>query len=253
MKYRPQELQALFKKFKDGDSDALDAIVGSEREWLFDYLMRMTGQVSRSMEVMQEATSGVLPVADQEDDLGDFLVLFYRTARSFAMEAWNAETSKLENAAYSMPDEGLGEKRLAQLVEVERVVRSLPAKQREVVLLNNRYGFSVDDVADITSYVDEDVKEYLEQAHNVLMAALSKSTDKVADSLLEMKSFPIPEEGNDGTQNLSVVVRDLKKSSKSAPGGILRLLTGILLLVLLAYLILNHQMVFEYLESISSP
>jgi len=253
MKFRPQELKSLFKKFKNGDSDALEAIVGSEKERVFDYLMRMTGQVSKSLDVLQEAVNGVMPVADQEDDLLEFLVLFYRTARSFSMDDWNAETSKLENAAYSSTNEDLSEKNTAQLLDIERVLRSLPAKQREVILLHLRYGFSLKDIADITSYDEDEVKEFFEQAENVLKAALNKSAEKIADGLLKIKNFPMPEDSLDGTQNLSMVVRDLKKSSKSTPGGVLRLLTGILLLLLLAYLIMNHQLVFEYLDAISSP
>jgi hypothetical protein len=202
---------------------------------------------------MQEAVSGLTSVADQEDDLEGFLVLFYRTARSFAMDVWNADTSKLENAAYSAPDEDLSEKFSAQLQELERVVRSLPATQREVILLHLRYGFSVDDVSDITSYDENDVNEYLDHAQSVLKSALGKSKEKLEESLRQLKNFPMPEDALDGTQNLSIVVRDLKKSSKSTPGGVLRLLSGMLLLALLAYLILNHQMIFEYLEAISSP
>lgn len=253
MKYRPQELKSLFKKFKNGDSDAFEAIVGSEKERLFDYLMRMTGQVSKSLDVMQEAVSGLTSVADQEDDLEEFLVLFYRTARSFAMDVWNADTSKLENAAYSAPDQDISEKISVQLQELERVVRSLPATQREVILLHLRYGFSVDDVSDITSYDENEVKEYLDHAQSVLKSALGKSKEKLEESFIQLKNFPMPEDALDGTQNLSIVVRDLKKSSKSTPGGVLRLLSGMLLLALLAYLILNHQMIFEYLEAISAP
>lgn len=169
------------------------------------------------------------------------------------MEDWNAETSKLENAAYTSSTEDLSEKLAAQFLELERVLRSLPAKQREIILLHLRYGFSLEDVADITSYDEDEVKEYLEQAESVLKAALNKSAEKLADSLVKIKNFPMPEDSLDGTQNLSIVVRDLKKSSKSTPGGVLRLLTGILLLALLAYLFMNHQLIFEYLETISSP
>jgi hypothetical protein len=169
------------------------------------------------------------------------------------MDVWNADTSKLENAAYSAPDEDLSEKISAQLQELERVVRSLPATQREVILLHLRYGFSVDDVSDITSYDENDVKEYLDHAQSVLKSALGKSKEKLEESFIQLKNFPMPEDALDGTQNLSIVVRDLKKSSKSTPGGVLRLLSGMLLLALLAYLILNHQMIFEYLEAISAP
>lgn len=250
---RPRELTSLFKNFKKGDAEALEAIIQNEKAWLFDYLIRMTGQVSKSVDVMQEAINVMIPVADQEEELQDLLVLLYRTARSFAMDVWNADTSKLENSAYTGTDQHLQEPGILELVEIERVLRSLPAKQREVILLHLRYKFTLADVSDITGYDEDDVKEYFDQGKNVLTAALGVTLERASLSFLKLKVFSVPDETSDGTQNLSMVVRDLKKSSKSTPGGIVRLFTGIILLGLIAYLIVNHQMVFDYLETISSP
>jgi DNA-directed RNA polymerase specialized sigma24 family protein len=253
MEYRSKELNSLFRKFKDGDSDALDIIISDERERLFDFLMRMTGQVAKSTEVLQEAINAVLPVADQEDNLHEFLVVFYRTARSFSIEAWNADTSRLENSSYSVNEIGTSEKIKEELLDCERVVRSLPGMQREVVFLHLRLGFSVEEVSDITSYTEDDVREYLDQAQGIIAVALNVPMEKLKQTLYKLKFFAIPNDEYDGTQNLSLVVRDLKRSSRSTPGGLFRLLPGLMLLILVIYVIINRMVLFEYLEAIFSP
>jgi len=251
MRFRPTQLKSLFGKFKEGDPEALEAILSSEKDRLFDYLMRMTGQVSRSVETLSESINGIFPVADQEENFQDFLVLLYRTARSFAIEDWNADTSRLENVAYSSSDTGLSEKMTLQILELERVLRSLPAKQREVILLRLRYGFSLDEIAGISSYPLSDVEEFLAQGLSVTEAALG--SDKIPDYMVKLLSFPIPDDQNDGTQNLSLIVRDLKKSSKSTPGGVFRLLVGVMVLGSILYAAWRHEKVFEYIRFFFEP
>ena len=253
MSERPKELKALFKRFKDGDPEALDAILASEKDRLFDYLIRMTGQLSRSMEIMHEAISGVTSVGDQEETLNGLFVLFYRTARSFAMEIWNAETSKLENAAYADPDSGLSEKITIQLIEIERVLRSLPAKQREILLLSIRFDFALSEVSTITGYPKDDVQELLGQAQSVMEAALNKSSAKLKEGIVKLLVFPMPDDSNDGTQNLSIVVRDLKRSSKSTPSGVFRLLVGLAFVAALAFVVWRHELVMTYLKTFFEP
>lgn len=250
---RPKELKSLFKQFKDGDPEALEAVIASEKERLFDYLMRMTGQLSRSMEIMQETISGVTNVGDQEETLAGFFVLFYRTARSFAMEIWNAETPKLENSAYADPDSGLSERITIQLIEIERVLRSLPAKQREILLLSLRYEFDLSEVSTITGYPEDDVEELLSQAQSVMEAALNKSTAKLKEGLGKLLVFPMPDDGNDGTQNLSIVVRDLKRSSKSTPGGLFRLILGLAFVAAVVFVVWRHELVLDYLKTFLEP
>ena len=250
MRYRPVQLSSLFKKFKDGDSEALESILSSEKERLFDFLMRMTGQLIGSTDASTEAVNKMHALADKEDTLQDFLVLLYKTARGIAIEIWNADTSRLENSAYDTEELGLKEKTKQIYLALEHVIRSLPAKQREVLLLHERLGFSPDEIAEITGYGHSDVEEFFAQALGVTEAALSGDADKVPEMMTKILTFPMLDESNDGTQNLSLVFRDLKKSSRATPGGWFRLLLGLGFLSALAYAAWHHELVFEFAQAI---
>lgn len=246
-----KDLEPLFARGKKGEIEAFEAVLSSESGRLFDYLMRMNGQISRSYEIMQESLNGVRHIADQKEDLQDLMVLLYKTARSFSIEIWNADTSKLENSAYlSGAGAELDSRTAAQLVELEKVLRSLPAKQREAVLLKVRYGFADEDIVAITGYSVDDVQEFLSHSMSVLESATDLNSQKVANLMIQLLFFPIPDQGDHGTQNLSLVVRDLKKSSKSVRIGLIRVVTGIVLLIIISFVTLNYRLISDYLKLI---
>lgn len=248
MRYRPAELEKRFKSLKAGQMEDGDAIFASEKERLFDYLMRMTGQVSKSADTCMEAINAVSPVADQEESLQDLLVLLYKTARNFTIEIWNAETHRLENEAYAPVTGAKADKNVPALIALEHVVRSLPPKQREILLLHERFGFSPDEVAEITGYGVGDVEEIFAQALGITESALAGNAEMVPEFMTKLYSFPLPEESSMGTQNLSMVFKDLKKSSRRASGSWFKLIFGLALIAGIAYIVWKYELVVEIVE-----
>ena len=250
MRYRPAELTARFKAFKSGDNDALDDLLESEKTRLFDFIMRMTGQVTRSSDTANETISAVIPVAYNEETLEDLLVVLYKTARNFSLDIWNADTSRLENGSYGAPLAGKFDKTSASLMALENIVRSLPPKQREILLLHERLGFSPDEIADITSYPIGDVEEIFAHALGITESALAGDAEKVPDYMTRLHPFPVPVSEEQVTQNLSMVFKDLKKSSRSTSGGFLKLLLGIFILSILGYGVANYEVVLELFSKV---
>jgi DNA-directed RNA polymerase specialized sigma24 family protein len=253
MRFRPNELEALFKSFKKGDTDALDAIFASEKVRLFDYLMRMTGQLSKSNATAEEATNSVAAVIDREESLQEVLVILYKTARNFTIEVWNAETSRLENSAYLAAMNGKGDRSTSTLIALENVVRSLPPKQREILLLHERLGFSTDEVAEITGFDTSDVEELFAQALGIAEAAMAGDAEKVPELLTKLLAFEVPEESTMATQNLSMVFKDLKKSSRSTPGGWLKLFVGFVFIAAVGFAAYQYQLVFDLIQKLIGP
>jgi DNA-directed RNA polymerase specialized sigma24 family protein len=252
MRFRPAGLAARFKEFKRGDMAALEAVIESESERLFDYLMRMTGQMSRSHETVLEVCQSVKAVADEHEDLQEFLVVFYKTARKFSIDIWNADTSRLENSAYGAPMGAKPDKDFALMLALESIVRSLPPKQREILILHERLGFSPDEIAEITSYGMSDVEEIFAQALGVAEAALTGDAEKVPALMTKLLPFPVPQSDDITTQNLSMVFKDLKKSSKSTPGGVLKLLFWILAFAAIGWCVARYEIVIEMAQTLLS-
>ena len=218
MRYRPSSLKQNYLDYKSGDFDALNTIFASERLRLFDFLIRMTGQQTKSLDTVDEAILAVGPALDLEDSLQELLVLLYKTARNFTIENWNSDTSRLENSAYSQ--HGVpADRNTPILVSLEHVVRRLHPKQREVFLLHERFGFSPDEVAEIVGNSVGDVEELFAGALSAADAAMPGNAERIPEFMTLLKSFPIPDSEVVDTQNLSLVFKNLKKSSKSTSSG----------------------------------
>jgi DNA-directed RNA polymerase specialized sigma24 family protein len=253
MQYRPPELRARFKAFKSGDDDALEELLQSEKTRLFDYMMRMTGQLTRSLDITNETINVLAPVADHEETFEDLLVVLYKTARNFSLDIWNADTSRLENGAYSASPAAKLDKNLTSLIALEHIIRSLPPKQREILLLHERLGFSPDEIAEITSYPIGDVEEIFAHALGVTEAALTGEAEKVPEFMTKIHAFPIPEVDEQVTQNLSMVFKDLKKSSKSTPGGVFKLLIAVLLAGMIGLGLFQYEATMTILSRLFGP
>jgi DNA-directed RNA polymerase specialized sigma24 family protein len=253
MRYRPADLDRQFKAFKSGDFEALDVILNSEKDRLFDYVMRMTGQLSRSMATTEEVIGVVTPVADREETLQELLVLLYKTARNFTIEIWNADTSRLENSAYTANEAGKSAKNSEDFLALEHVVRSLPPKQREILLLRERFGFSPDEIAELTGYAIGDVEEIFAQALGITEAALPGMADRVPELMTKLLRFEMPEDTTMATQNLSMVFKDLKKSSRPTPGGWVKLIIRLLMVGVVIYCVMNYELIFEFSKNFITP
>ncbi len=212
MQYRPRELTKEYKDFQSGDLDALTRILSNERIRLFDYLMRMTGQLVKSEELADETINAVEFQADDIESLQEFLVLLYKTARNFGRDVWNADTSKLENSAYAETSS----KELQRLHSLETLLRSLPANERDVVLLRARYGFALDEVAEIVVLPSSDVEVLFAQGLSTLENDMTSEAQKVPSLILDLRNFSKPENQGPETQNLSLIINDFKKTHKLA-------------------------------------
>lgn len=139
------------------------------------------------------------------------------------------------------------------MVALEHIIRSLPPKQREILLLHERLGFSPDEIAEITSYAIGDVEEIFAQALGVTESALAGEAEKVPEFMTKIHAFPIPESDEQVTQNLSMVFKDLKKSSKSAPGGVFKLLIVALLAGMIGLGLFHYESTMNILSRLLEP
>jgi DNA-directed RNA polymerase specialized sigma24 family protein len=212
MQYRSKELTSHFKNFQGGDTDALTAILAAERNRLFDYIMRMSGQLVRSAEIADESIGVLENDCDQVDSLDELLIYLYKTARNFARDIWNADTSKLENNAYQAG--GSKEQNLA--VKVEHQLRALPPLQREAVILRERLGFALDEVAEIMMTPPSDIELAFAQGLSSIENGMLEHAQKVPELILNLRPFNRPTHERPDTQNLSLIMNDFRKTNALA-------------------------------------
>lgn len=237
MLHRSQQFGKEFKDFQNGNVEALGVILRSERGRLFDYIMRMTGQLAKSNDITEEVLASVESAGDDVEDIQQLYVSLYKTARNFASDVWNAETPKLENSAYStISSKELG-KDHQSFIAIEAVIRVMPPSQRETLLLRERYGFSIDEVAEITGLAHSDLEIHHSQAMVALEQSLPELTPKLSELLGRLAVFSSPKNDGPETQNLSLIMNDFRKTNRlgNSQGRWIKLFVCLLLILLLWY------------------
>jgi RNA polymerase sigma factor (sigma-70 family) len=212
----------LFRKFRSGEPTALVEILESERQSLYDYMMRMTGQVQKSAETIEEVylslNEGVLTELETYEDLR---LLLYTTTRKFSVDVWNANTSMLENSGIleQVESDPLGEEGLHQLKfqqDLDRGIRSLKPFERETVYLRLVVGMAFSEISDVVGNSQEAVESGYTTAVKALSESMGKNQDEVEDGLHRICKHPMPPRSSPATVNLSMVMEGIK----TKPSGV---------------------------------
>ena len=213
----PQQVR-LFRKFQDGDMHAFADLIDAERLLLYDYLMRMTGEVSRSAdtvdEVVQSLTDEILE--DLSDPLALRLILF-STARRFAADIWNAETPRLVNASLEQasPTEQQTEdfqhlKDLHAYRALDKALRHLVGREREVVTLRSRCSFEFHHIAELMTISTQEAEQLFLDGMQKIDAECSGAVVGPELALQRMPGHPLPDRVSQATMNLSMVMEGIK-------------------------------------------
>lgn len=182
----------LFARYARGDAKAFDALYARHRVPLFSFLVRQSGRQKREVEeVFQETWLKVIDNAARFDASKPFAPWLYRIARNCLVDRWRhlgaVESIHVSNdiAMAGAASDGLHQpERLAgsdMLRERwQRALATLPAVQREALLLKLEGGFSLDDIAIITGAGRETVKTRLRYATARMRALLDEVQHELA-------------------------------------------------------------------------
>jgi DNA-directed RNA polymerase specialized sigma24 family protein len=233
--------KALLTKAQKGDVRALETLLGRERALLYDYLMRMTGQVQRASDTVDEVfmtmSPRVLKDVGDSDQLRSKLI---NTVRKFSVDIWNADTSLLENAAFPIlekkaePASDISE--LSIYETFERAFRVLPGPEREVLWLMWNAGWDSEAIAEATFRKPSEVDTLKNQGVRSLQAFSSKLAFQTVQGLGGLLvPHPFIAQASVRTTELSQVMRGIR----TRPEGLVHwsrwILIGVLIIVGLLY------------------
>lgn len=249
------EKEKLFRKFRGGDLRALSDLVDIERPELYEYLMRMTGEVSRSADTIDEVVQSVSDEALQALSAPlELRMLLYATARRLSTDIWNADTSRLNNAALEQPadagkvDEELLKERQAYLA-LDKALRNLGGRQREAVTLRSRCNFEFYEIGELMGLSADDAEQLFLSGMQRVDAECSGAVVGPESAIQRMPAHPLPERTSQATMNLSMVMEGIK----TKPVGLrspARLITFAAVLVLAAAYYLYPEFFKELAASV---
>lgn len=245
--------ERLFKKFQGGDVGSLADLLEGERGALYDYLMRMTGQISRSADTVDEVYQSLNDeTLETLDTFSDLKVLLYTTARKFNADIWNAETTKLANAAFEEPgranalDERALRERQGQAL-LDKAFRSLPGMEREALILSARGQFDNSEIAEIMAAPEHQVEDKLAVALSKVETEYAATGGRAESALAKLPEHPLPVRSSQATVNLSMVMQGIK----TKPVGLwspVRIGLVALVVIVVLVLVLNPDLLQKILH-----
>lgn len=186
--YAPAMLedQALMLRYKDGDTDAFETLYRRHNEALYRYLLRLCRHRDTAEDIFQEVWGKIIVARARYRPTAKFTTFLYRVAHNCFIDHLR-RNRRHDRVANVEPDsrqhDGEGpdietERRLAR-ERLEAALADLPDEQRDVFLLREEAGLSLDAIAEVTGTNRETAKSRLRYAVRKLRAAIDEPVSRV--------------------------------------------------------------------------
>ncbi|MEM7430830.1 MAG: sigma-70 family RNA polymerase sigma factor [Pseudomonadota bacterium] len=178
------EDSALMLRYCDGDVSAFETLYRRHNDSLYRYLLRLCSDPDAAQDVFQDAWGKIIKSRDRYRPTAKFSTFLFRVAHNCFID-YIRRNKRHTHQDVTEPDEqrhpgdqpeALVEKSLAK-ERLEVAIRSLPDEQRDVYLLHEEAGFTLDQIATITDSNRETAKSRLRYAVNKLKQALELASE----------------------------------------------------------------------------
>jgi RNA polymerase sigma-70 factor (ECF subfamily) len=174
---------ALMLRYCDGDVAAFEVLYRRHKDALFRYLLRLCQQRSSAEDVFQEVWSKIVRARGSYRPTAKFTTFLYRVAHNCFIDHVRRDKRHGQVADVepdSQPDpadlpEIETERSLARR-RLEAALKDLPDEQRDVFLLREEAGLSLDQIAVVTDTNRETAKSRLRYAVGKLRIAVGEES-----------------------------------------------------------------------------
>lgn len=181
---RPPEDSALMLRYQDGDTAAFEILYRRHNDALYRYLLRLCRHRDNADDIFQEVWGKIIKAADRYRPTAKFSTYLYRVAHNCFIDYLrrNKRHNHIADVdADRQPNPGespdmLTERSLAR-ERLQLALLDLPEEQRDVFLLHEEAGLSLDEIAAVTDCNRETTKSRLRYAVNKLRAAIDEPAE----------------------------------------------------------------------------
>lgn len=179
------EDSALMLRYKDGDAAAFEILYRRHNDALYRYLLRLCQHRDNADDIFQEVWGKIIKAADRYRPTAKFSTYLYRVAHNCFIDYLRRNkrhTHVAEHDADLQPNPGespdtLTERSLAR-ERLHLALKDLPDEQRDVFLLHEEAGLSLDEIAAVTGSNRETTKSRLRYAVNKLRVAIDEPAEE---------------------------------------------------------------------------
>ena len=176
----------LMLRYRDGDARAFEILYERHKGPLYRYLQRMCGRREVADDLFQEVWSKVIASRGRYEARAQFNTFLFRIAHNCAVDHFRRSGRPHEGAAqdiddvaeqiggaeHEQPDAALSEAQVRQ--DFRRALEQLPAEQRDVFVLYEESGLTLEEIGRITGVAMETAKSRLRYAVGKLRGALKQ-------------------------------------------------------------------------------
>jgi len=189
----------LMLRYARGDMRAFETLYGRHRAALYRYLSRHTRNLETASDLFQEVWSKVIVSRERYEPRAQFRTFLYRIAHNCFIDYCRRTAVRHENSpaqeedwegSFPGPEQERPDARAEQAQMMARyraAIAALPAEQRDVFLLYEESGLSLEEIASISSVGMETAKSRLRYAVAKLRAALGSDEPST-----QAMPFPAP-------------------------------------------------------------
>jgi RNA polymerase sigma-70 factor, ECF subfamily len=174
----------LMLRYRDGDARAFELLYERHKGPLYRYLQRMCGRREVADDLFQEVWSKVIASRSRYEVRAQFNTFLFRIAHNCAVDYFRRSGRPHENAAqdvdeiaeeigaaeHERPDAALSEAQVRN--DFRRALAELPPEQRDVFVLYEESGLTLEEIGRITGVAMETAKSRLRYAVGKLRTAL---------------------------------------------------------------------------------
>lgn len=173
---------ALMLRYRDGDVAAFEALYRRHNDSLYRYLLRLSLNAATADDLFQETWGKIVKARQNYRPTAKFSTFLFRVAHNCFIDYVRRNkrhTAEIDidpdlSAASDDTPEYLAERHLARR-RLNACLANIPDDQRDVFLLHEEAGLSIDEIAQITSVNRETAKSRLRYAVGKLKRALAES------------------------------------------------------------------------------
>lgn len=180
MEQAPED-SALMLRYRDGDVVAFETLYKRHKDALYRYLLRLCRHRDSAEDVFQEVWGKIIKARASYRPTAKFTTFLYRVAHNCFIDHMRRNKRHNQTVAIdpdTQPDtdeqpEVQTERSLARR-RLDAALLDLPDEQRDVFLLHEEAGLSLDQIASITSSNRETTKSRLRYAVKKLRVAIDE-------------------------------------------------------------------------------
>jgi len=177
----------------ESDKAQLDDVFNGEKDLLYDFIFRMTGDQRRSANSISEVYEAIK--SEETLDQPQLKGLLYQTARSFNRDIWNQFTPNLPLAT-DHPD--------------NRFFNGLEPLQKEVLLLKFRIHLEDEKITNILGLSAARFQQIIDSIHEKIRLQYASTPEAFCQSL-PMMAMP-PMEEDDEALAISEIIEQVKRT-----------------------------------------